>query len=107
MWGALEAKKILIVAKKCITEFAMLTFLLVQIISINLIHSIIGLPCSSNGKEFASNTGDQGSNSRSERSSEEGNGNPLQYSCLENSMDRETSQATVHGVTERQTRLSD
>ena len=36
----------------------------------------------------------------------EGNGNPLQYSCLENPMDREAWQATVHGVAESQTRLS-
>ena len=35
-----------------------------------------------------------------------GNGNPLQYSCLENPMDRETWWATVHGVTNSQTRLS-
>ena len=34
-----------------------------------------------------------------------GNGNPLQYSCLENSMDREAWQATVRGVTERWARL--
>ena len=37
----------------------------------------------------------------------EGNGNPLQYSCLENPMDRGASQATVHGVTKSQTPLSD
>ena len=37
----------------------------------------------------------------------EGNGNPLQYSCLENPMDGEAWLATVHGVTESQTRLSD
>ena len=37
----------------------------------------------------------------------EGNGNPLQYSCLENSMDRGAWQATVHGVAKSQTRLSD
>ena len=37
----------------------------------------------------------------------EGNGTPLQYSCLENPMERETWWATVHGVTESQTRLSD
>ena len=37
----------------------------------------------------------------------EGNGNLLQYSCLENSMDREAWQATVHGVIKSQTRLSD
>ena len=38
---------------------------------------------------------------------EEGNGNPLQYSCLENSTDREAWQATVHGVTKSRTQLSD
>ena len=37
----------------------------------------------------------------------EGNGNPLQYSCLENPMDRGAWQATVHEVTKSQTRLSD
>ena len=37
----------------------------------------------------------------------EGNGNPLQYSCLENSMDGGAWWATVHGVTKGQTRLSD
>ena len=36
-----------------------------------------------------------------------GNGNPLQYSCLENSMDRGACQATVHGVTKSWIRLSD
>ena len=40
-----------------------------------------------------------------ERSPGEGNDNPLQYSCLENPMDRGAWQATDHGVTERQTRL--
>ena len=37
----------------------------------------------------------------------EGNGNPLQYSCLDNPMDREVWQATVHGVTKSWTQLSD
>ena len=37
----------------------------------------------------------------------EGNGNPLQYSCLENPMDREAWQATVHGVAKSRTQLSD
>ena len=37
----------------------------------------------------------------------EGNGNPLQYSCLENSMDRGAWLTTVHGVTKSQTQLSD
>ena len=36
----------------------------------------------------------------------EGNNNPLQYSCLENSMDREAWQATAHGVAKSQTQLS-
>ena len=40
------------------------------------------------------------------RSPGEGNGNPLQYSCLENSTDRGVWRATVHGVTKSQTRLS-
>ena len=39
------------------------------------------------------------------RSPGEGNGNPLQYSCLENTMDRGAGQATVHGVTKSQTQL--
>ena len=42
-----------------------------------------------------------------EDSSGEGNGNPLQYSCLENPMDRGAWWATVHRVTKSQTRLSD
>ena len=46
--------------------------------------------------------GDLGSSPGSGRSPGEGNGNPLQYSCLENSMDREAWRATVHGVTNSQ-----
>ena len=42
-----------------------------------------------------------------ERSPGEGNGNPLQYSCLENPMDREAWRATVHGVAKSWTQLSD
>ena len=62
-----------------------------------------GLPCSSNGKEPACNAGDQGSISGSGRSSEEGNGNPLQCSCLENPMDREAWWSTVRGVAKSRT----
>ena len=43
----------------------------------------------------------------SERCPGEGNDNPLQYPCLENSMDRGAWWATVHGVTKSQRRLSD
>ena len=53
------------------------------------------------------NAGDLGSISGSGRSSGEGSGYPLQYSCLENSMDGEAWWATVHGVTKSQTQLSD
>ena len=54
----------------------------------------LGLPCSSSGKESAYDAGDQGSIPGSGRSSGEGLGNPLQYFCLENSMDREAWWAT-------------
>ena len=61
---------------------------------------MFGLPCDSNGKESAGNVGDPGLIPGSGRSPGEENGNPLQYSCLENSVDREVCQATVHGVSE-------
>ena len=48
----------------------------------------MGFPGSSAGKEFACNAGDQGLILGSGKSPGEGNGNPLQYSCLENSMGR-------------------
>ena len=59
----------------------------------------LGFPGGSVGKEFACNAGDPGSISKSGRSPGEGNGNPLQCSCLENPMHRGASRATVHGVT--------
>ena len=49
-------------------------------------------------KNMPANAGDVGSIPGLGRSPGEGNGNPLQYSSLENSVDRETCQATVHGV---------
>ena len=64
---------------------------------------LLGLPCSSNGKEPACDAGDQGSVPGLGSSSGEGNGNPLQYSCLENPIDREAWRATVHGVAKSQT----
>ena len=63
-------------------------------------------PHSSVGKESACNAGDLGSIPGSGRSPGEGNGNPLQYSCLEKSMDRGAWQATVHGFAKSQTWLS-
>ena len=57
-------------------------------------------------KNLPANAGDirdTGSIPGSGRSSGEGNGNPLQYSCLENSMDRRAWWSTVHGVAKNQT----
>ena len=54
-------------------------------------------------KTSACNAGDQGLIPGSGRSPGEGNGNPLQYPCLENSMDGGTSLATVHGVAKSRT----
>ena len=67
---------------------------------------ILGPACSSNGKESACNAGDHDSISWLGSSSAEGSGNPLQYPCLENSMDREVWRATVLGVAKSQTQLS-
>ena len=64
-------------------------------------------PGDSDGKESACNAGDLGSIPGLGRSPGERNGYPLQYSCLENSMDRGTWQATVYGTAKHWTRLSD
>ncbi|KAI4548149.1 hypothetical protein MG293_000479 [Ovis ammon polii] len=66
-----------------------------------------GFPGGSEVKVSACNVGDLGSIPGSGRSPGEGNGNPLQYSCLENPMDRGAWWATVHGVAKSRTRLSD
>ena len=66
-----------------------------------------GFPGGSDGKESACNSGEQDSIPGSGRSPGEGNGYPIQYSSLENSMDRGAWLATVHGVTKSQARLSD
>ena len=68
---------------------------------------IYGFPGGSVGKESACNAGDLGSIPGSGRSPGEGNGNPLQYSCLQNSMDRGAWWITVHGVTKSWTQLRD
>ena len=59
---------------------------------------IHGLPGGSVLKNPPANAGDTGSIPGSERSPGVGNGNPLQYSCLENSTNREARWATVHEV---------
>ena len=63
----------------------------------------MGFPGGLASKESACNTGDPGLMAESGRSPGEGNGYPLQYSCLENSMDRGAWWATVHAVAKTQT----
>ena len=66
-----------------------------------------GFPNGSDSKESARNTGDPCSIPGSQKTPGEGNGNTLQYCCLENYMDREAWRGTVHGVAKSQTQLSD
>ena len=66
-----------------------------------------GLPWCHKGKESTCKAEDMGLIPGLGRSSAEGNGNPLQYSCLENSMDRGVWRATVHGVAKNWRWLSD
>ena len=69
-----------------------------------LLVAILGdFPGGSDGRESACNAGDLGSIPGLGISPGEGKGYPLQYSCLENSMDRGAWQATVHGVSKSQT----
>ena len=63
----------------------------------------MGFPGGLEGKVSTCNAGDPGSIPESGRSPGEGNGNPLQYSCLENPMDGGAWEAAVHGVTKRWT----
>ena len=62
----------------------------------------MGFPGGSDGKESPCNAGDVASIPGSGRSPGEENGYPLQYSCLEKSMDRGTWQDTVHGISKSQ-----
>ena len=60
---------------------------------------MLGSPGGSDNKESACNAGDTGSIPGLGECPGEGNGNPLQYSCLDNSMDRGAWWAIVHGIT--------
>ena len=64
----------------------------------NRCYPTLGFPGGSDGKESTCNAGDLGLIPGSGRFPGEGNGYPLQYSCLENGMDRGVWWATVHGV---------
>ena len=74
-----------------------------MVVGINLGSQRMGLPGGSDGQELACNMREPGLIPGSGRSSGEGNGNPLQYSCLENPMDKGSWWVTVHGVTKSQT----
>ena len=65
--------------------------------------TLIGFSGGSDGKESACSAGDPGLISGLGRSPREGNGNPLQYSSLENSMDRGAWRVSAHGVAKSQT----
>ena len=64
---------------------------------------LLSVPDDSDANESACNAGDLGSVPESGRCPGEGNGNPLQYSCLENPMDRGAWWAIVHGVAKNRT----
>ena len=66
----------------------------------------LGFPGGSDGRESTCNAGDLGWIPGSGRSPREGNGNPLQYSCLENPMDRGAWRDTVHRVEKSQIQLN-
>ena len=69
--------------------------------------ALLGFPGGTAGKESASSEGDLGSVPELGRSPAEGNGNALQYSCPDISMDRGAWWARVHGITKTQTQLND
>ena len=73
----------------------------------SLVYVYMGFPGGSEDKTSACNAGDPGLIPGLGRSPGEGNDNPLQYSYLENPMDRGAWWATVHGVTKSRTRLRD
>ena len=68
--------------------------------------SVEGFPCSSVSKESACSVGDRGSIRSLGRSPGERNGNPFQYPCLENLIDRGAWWAAIHGVTKSRAQLS-
>ena len=81
-------------------------YLFINLAALHISCCMLSFPGGTSGKEFACNTGDVidvCSIPGSGRSPGGGLGNPLQYSCLENPMDRRAWRATVYGVTKSQT----
>ena len=95
-----------VAARECIFWFAVRTFSPPQSLGISGA-PVLDFPGGSDGKASAYNAGDLGSIAGSGRSPGEGNGNPLQQSCLENPLDGGAWDTTVHGVAKSRTRLSD
>ena len=87
--------------------FSCLSFTFIKRLFCSSLLSALGFLGSSIGKESACNVGDPSLSLWSGRYAGEGNSYPLQYSGLENSMDRGDWQATVHGLTKSWTQLSD
>ena len=83
------------------------SLIFIELTLLLIVCSELDFPDSSADQESICDAGDLGSIPGSGRSPGEGNGNSLQYSCLENPMDRGAWWATVHGATKSQTRLSD
>ena len=90
------------------TQYFVITYKFIRVICVYICVCVCVCVCVYTyiGKENACNAGDQGWISGLGRPLREGNGNSLQYSCLENPMDRGAQWATVLGVTKNQTWLS-
>ena len=96
------------VSFRCSTsESVSVTYIYIYVYMYVYTHTHMRSPGGSGSKESACNVGDLSSIPGSGRSPGKENGNPVQYSCLENTMDRRAWQATVHRVTKSQTQLSD
>ena len=99
-----ELSLVLFLKEKCkilhilLLDFTNLSHALKCEDNLRIILSLTPLSGGSDGKESACNAGDSGLIPGLGRSPGEGKGNPLQYSCLENSMDRGAWRVTVHGV---------
>ena len=89
-----------------ILNYLYLKFFYGETLLTSLVVNSLDFSDGSDSKASAYNAGDPGSIPESGRPPGEGNGNPLQYSCLENSMDGGAWWATVHGVAKSQTRLN-
>ena len=113
-WSSFQTYKDQVIQTSSIWPFKKLLSLLFLNLSLrssfdlgNITGVTLGFPIVSLVKNPSANTGDASSIPVLGRSHGEGNGNPLQYSCLENPMDRAAWQGTVCGVAQSQTRLRD